>query len=222
MATINLETAQQLVKHIEKGDEAGAQALLDEVMANQEDSLLHNLSELTDDLHETLNHLDDDALLMQTKHDIPDATERLEYVIKTTEEASNNTLDKAEQALQNIEQIENQLGTQVPAMSDDLQKQLELVKTNLSEIMLAQSYQDLTGQVLNRVILIISSLENSLVQLIENSKYDFSAIPEKPQSQEDKNAQEMQGVGPNVTQKSKQDTLSSQADVDSLLDDLGI
>jgi len=215
---IDIEKAKALVEALEQDDQAQAQQILDELASLRESELYHQLSELTDNLHQTLDELDDQTLLMQTKHDIPDATERLEYVIRTTEEASSNTLDKAEQALQNLEKV----ALQEADLPPELLQALESAKANLTDIMLAQSFQDLTGQVLNRVIFVISSLEQSLIQLIENAGYDYHAIPEREKSNEESFAEEMKGVGPNVTQKSKQDMVVSQDDVDSLLDDLGI
>ena len=109
--------------------------------------------------------------------------------------------------------------------SDDLDNiKLEITKIseNLTNIMLAQSFQDLTGQVLNRVILVISSLEQSLIQLIEHSGHEYDLIPDRVQSEEDKKAKEMIGVGPNVTQKSKKDSVETQEDIDDLLSGLGI
>lgn len=218
MSSISLEQARALVESLENDHQEQAQSILNELLEAQEASIVKGLTNLTHDLHVTLDQLDDDSILMQTKHDIPDATERLEYVMQATEEASNNTLDKAEQALQNIEKIQSQL----PDLDNKLDLNLELVKQNLTEIMLAQSFQDLTGQVLNRVILIISSLETSLMQLIEHSKYSFSDIPDRQEDVSQQYKEQMKGMGPNVTQKSKEGTLADQSDVDSLLDDLGI
>lgn len=215
---IDIDKAKALVAALEQDDHAQAQQILDELASLREAELYHQLSELTDNLHQTLDELDDQTLLMQTKHDIPDATERLEYVIRTTEEASSNTLDKAEQALQYLDK----LALIEADLPPEFLQTLELAKASLTDIMLAQSFQDLTGQVLNRVIFVIGSLEQSLIQLIENAGYDFHSIPEREKSDEESFAEQMKGVGPNVTQKSKQDMVASQDDVDSLLDDLGI
>lgn len=99
---------------------------------------------------------------------------------------------------------------------------IEQCNSELTNIMLAQSYQDLTGQVLNRVILIVTALEESLKELIQRSKHEFHAIPDKKEDETQRKQQEAHGVGPNVTTKSKQDAVESQDDVDDLLDGLGI
>lgn len=217
-SSVTLEQAKALVLALEAGDDATVANLVDEISALRESELYLQLNKLTENLHQTLDELDDHSLLMQTKHDIPDATERLEYVIETTEQASRETLDRVEQVLQNLDKLENAVGE----LSEDAQVAMAAAKEKLTDIMLAQSFQDLTGQVLNRVIFVISSLEQSLIQLIENSAYDYHAIPERALTDEETHAENMQGVGPNVTKKSKTDSVASQDDVDSLLDELGL
>lgn len=222
-AQIDIDKAKALVAALESGDNSLATELLDDLTQQRESELYQQLNQLSEDLHQTLDELDDQSLLMQTKHDMPDAAERLEYVLRTTEEASNNTLDKAEQALQNVEKIENNLNEMgILEVDEELVQSIDAAKQGLTEVMLAQSFQDLTGQVLNRVILIISSVEQSLISLIENSKFNYHDIPDRKQTSDDQLAAEMKGMGPNVTKESKKDTVASQSDVDSLLDDLGI
>ncbi|WEJ63396.1 protein phosphatase CheZ [Thiomicrorhabdus lithotrophica] len=220
---ITLDIAQDLVQAIESSDSIKTAEIIDQITQIRESELYQQVSTLTKNLHKTLDELDDTTLLMQTKHDIPDATERLEYVIQTTEEASGKTLDQAEQALQCVDKVKDLMDSELTeSIQQSLDIELNKISEKLTEIMLAQSFQDLTGQVLNRVIFIISSLEQSLIQLIENSGHDYHSIPARAESDENKKASEMKGVGPNVTQKSKQDIVESQDDIDDLLSDLGI
>ena len=220
---IDLAKAQALVSAIEADNQEQARKILDELNDYRESELYQEVSELTHHLHKTLDELGDQTLLMQTKHDIPDAAERLEYVMQATENASKETLDKAELALQNLDVIQNQLQAILTSEARaELAEPIEKIHHSLTEIMLAQSYQDLTGQVLNRVILIISSLEQSLVQLIEHSSYDYHAIPEREVSDEQRQEQDMKGSGPVVTQNAKKEAIQTQEDIDDLLDDLGI
>ena len=111
-------------------------------------------------------------------------------------------------------------------LSDTQQAQIQCLlselNTELTNILLSQSFQDLTGQVLNRVVLTISSLEQSLIQLISESGHDYAAIPDREEDNTIQKSAEMKGIGPNVTQKSKQDSVGSQDDVDDLLGELGI
>ncbi|MEA1990101.1 MAG: protein phosphatase CheZ [Pseudomonadota bacterium] len=220
---ITLDIAQDLVQAIESSDSDKTAEIIDQITQIRESELYQQVSALTANLHTTLDELDDTTLLMQTKHDIPDATERLEYVIQTTEEASNKTLDQAEQALQGIDKAKDLMSSGLAeSVQQSLDIELNKISEKITDIMLAQSYQDLTGQVLNRVIFVISSLEQSLIQLIENSGHDYQAIPDRVESDENKKASDMKGAGPNVTQNAKQDIVESQDDIDDLLSDLGI
>jgi chemotaxis protein CheZ len=220
---IDKNLVKALLGALESDDQYQAVALLDELTKTRESELYQQVSALTQNLHQTLDGLNDNSLLLQTKHDIPDAAERLEYVVRTTEEASNKTLGFAEQAMVLIENLEGKV-VQHPAGSEReaLLSIVALINSELTNIMLAQSFQDLTGQVLNRVILIISSLEQSLIGLIDQSSHDYASIPDRLENDATHKSAEMKGIGPNITHKSKQDSAESQIDVDDLLADLGI
>ena len=96
---IDQNLVKTLLEALESGELSQAGFLLDELTQVRESELYQRVSELTQSLHQTLGGLNDSSLLLQTKHDIPDAAERLEYVINTTAEASNKTLKSAENAL---------------------------------------------------------------------------------------------------------------------------
>lgn len=224
--TFSTKIDQNLVKALldalESQELSKATVLLDELTQIRESELYQRVSELTQNLHQTLDGLNDNSLLLQTKHDIPDAAERLEYVINMTAEASNKTLESAENALTLMNALQGADFMSIAGNdTEQLQNIIHQINSELTEIMLAQSFQDLTGQVLNRVILIISSLEQSLIHLIDQSVHDYAAIPDRDLSDDAKYSEEMKGVGPNVTAKSKSGSTQSQAEVDELLSDLG-
>lgn len=221
---IDKQQVQALLEALEQDDQSQASHLLDELTKIREGELHQQLRVLTQNLHQTLDDLDlDTPILLHAKHDLPDITERLRYVIDETQTASEKTLGSAENALSFLEQLEPILSE---GMSEECcklsQPLIEQCNSELTNIMLAQSYQDLTGQVLNRVILIVTALEESLKELIQRSKHEFHAIPDKKEDETQRKQQEAHGVGPNVTTKSKQDAVESQDDVDDLLDGLGI
>ncbi len=219
---IDKDKVQALLLAIEndQGDEAAQ--LIDELTKIRETELHEQLKQLTRNLHQTLDDLGEDTpILLHAKHDLPDIAERLQYVVDETNNASNNTLNSAENALGLLEQLET-LSSDEDLSQEQVKPVLEKINHELTNIMLAQSFQDLTGQVLNRVILIMTALEDSLKDLIARSKHEYESIPERVENELDQKAQEEKGMGPNVTQKSKLDTVESQADVDDLLDDLGI
>ncbi len=96
----SLQQARALVSSLEAGNEADVNQLLDTLGKLRESSLFHELGKLTRELHETINSFHLDARIADlTQKDIPDAKERLNYVITMTEQAANRTLDAVEQSL---------------------------------------------------------------------------------------------------------------------------
>ena len=214
---IDKALVQALLDAIENQQTDQAAALLDQLTQLRESEIVQQLTQLSQNLHHTLNGLESDTpILMHAKHDLPDVTERLQYVIDETQKASETTLTSTESVLDLLNQAKQQI-TDHLSMAESIQL-IEQACSELTNIMMAQSFQDLTGQVLNRVIYIMTDLEASLKALIDRSDYDFHSIPERVETE----AEKARGVGPNVTQKSKEDSVASQADIDDLLSDLGI
>jgi chemotaxis protein CheZ len=90
---------------------------------------------------------------------------------------------------------------------------IESMLKRTQDLVMAQEYQDLTGQILKRMIPALAEMNQILETLIKATGAD-----KKLQARDDL----MKGVGPNVTAKSKQDSVSSQDEVDDLLDSLGM
>lgn len=218
MKNIPIEVVEELLAALKAKDQQTANLLLNELTHLTQVNMVSQVEEIALNLHKTLDSFGEDAeLLMVTKHDLPDVSERLSYVMQTTEDASNKTLN----AVENAQAILDNLSHQLEGDAEALQL-LNQVQSEMTEIMMSQSFQDLTGQVLKRVMMLVGSLEQSLLDLIEKSDFDYAKIPMRQQTAEQKKAAEMHGIGPNVTKSGKQDSASSQDDVDDLLGDLGI
>ena len=89
---IKVEKVQALLNALQENNQTQAVKLLDELTQLRESELYQRLSCLTNNLHNTLDELVDNRLLLQTKHDLPDVAERLEYVLSSTDEACSKTL----------------------------------------------------------------------------------------------------------------------------------
>lgn len=165
--------------------------------------------------------------------DMDDANQRLQHIVSMTENAANKTMDLAEGLLdklagrasrydESIASIDAAL--QSDGLSDDVKATLELSKKTLLEnkaeddehqgaltdILVAQDYQDLTGQVINKVVNLMTSLEQELVLLIGTFGNVYVA------EEEAEKADELQGP---LHEDSEEK--SSQGDVDDLLSSLG-
>ena len=188
-----LALANQLVQYLEAGDESQADSLLDQMVGARESQLFQEVGKLTRQLHDTMSSfsLDSDIVTM-TENDIPDAKERLRYVIAMTEQAANQTLDTVEMILPVSQSLDEQsaelskkwgrfLDKEMP-FSEFKEMSLELtehfksseiatqkIKAGLNEVLLAQGFQDITGQIIKRVIDLVQNLETSMVKLIQLS-----------------------------------------------------
>lgn len=234
-----LSLAKDLVAALEKGDETVADGLLDELAGLRETQLFKEIGRLTRQLHDTMVSFTVDSKITEmTEHDIPDAKERLQYVIHMTEEAADKTLT----AVENLVPISQQLNDQVAllsakwgrfldrempldefkSMSSEISQHfkgskagLEQVQAGLNDILMAQGFQDITGQIIRRVIDLVQELEISMVKLISiagrksGDKGAAQAHPELPGP-----------VVPGVDDR-EGGVATSQDDVDDLLSSLG-
>ena len=180
---------------------------------------------------------------------ITDATERLSYVVRLTENAANRTMDLVEQSTP----VLNALSAEASALSVDWQRFMrrevaadefrELarrvdgfltrseqgnreVAAHLNDILLAQDYQDLTGQVIKRVTTLVTEVESNLLKLVlMASQVDrFAGIQhdhEQLRAEKDEEKHPARGEGPQIHADKREDVVSGQDDVDDLLSSLG-
>lgn len=233
-----LAAARSLIEAIEQDDEARIKTELMTLTDYRENTLFQQIGKLTRELHEALNNFKVDARLVDlTHHDIPDTRERLNYVIQTTEDAAHKTLgyiDKTLPLANELKQTAAKLqeswkrfrnremsATEFRDLSREIEAYLPVVNThageihtNLSEMTLAQGFQDLTGQVLRQVIDLVEEVEKNLVKLVK------VAGQTQPNS-ESKPVDPLKAEGPQINAKNKPNVVNNQDDVDDLLSSLG-
>jgi len=240
-----LEQARALVAELESGNADAAQTLIDELGRMREQTLFRELGKMTRQLHDALNSFAvDSRMVALAESDIPDAKARLNHVIDMTEESANRTLTAVEGTLPIAEQLQEQANalhakwarfcnndmrvTQFRDLSKGIDDFLGLtnghagqIHSNLSEVMMAQGFQDLTGQIIRRVITLVQEVEDNLVELIRLSGgarvERAAATPEKgPETDV------MRGVGPLIPGvDAGGGAVSGQDEVDDLLSSLG-
>ncbi len=244
--SLQLEKARQLVRFIEAGDEAGANRLIEELGRMHESLLFEELGKLTRDLHEALNAFRLDSRLSEiAQTEIPDAKERLNYVVAMTEQSAHRTLNAVEESLPMVEGLcrhAEALGEtwgrfrnrelsaeEFRVLSQELTAFLERsvadgesIRSNLSDVLMAQDFQDLTGQVIRKVIDLVQDVEKNLVGLVRISGERLSTpeqIKNKEQSSRDAATR---GTGPAVPGTSDvSEVITGQDGVDDLLSSLG-
>lgn len=234
-----LGLSKDLVAALERGDETVADVLLDELAGLRETQLFKEIGRLTRQLHDTMISFSVDAQIASlTATEIPDAKERLQYVITMTEQAADQTLTVVENLLPISQELNDQsdllsgkwsrfLDREMPleefkAMTAEITQHfsqskggLEQIQLGLNDILMAQGFQDITGQIIRRVIDLVQELENSLVKLISiaGGRVGGGVVPDKHH--------ELPGpVVPGVDDRAG-DVAHNQVDVDDLLSSLG-
>ena len=202
---------------------------------NNEEDMLHRIGQMTRGLHESLRELGLDKMIEKAAHDIPDARDRLSYVATMTEQAANKVLNATDIATPLQDAIVSQatgLETrwkEVMRTSSDpecnemaeatlifLKQTVEnanATKAQLMEIMMAQDFQDLTGQVIKKITALAHTIEQDLVRTL----VDFA--PNKPVPVLEKNDGLLNG--PQIAPQDSVNAVSNQEQVDDLLDSLG-
>lgn len=191
----------------------------------------HQIGQLTRQLHDTLNQLGLAEKLQGTAEELPDAKSRLSYIARLTGEAAEKVLNRVDQAKNLQERIiaETQRITvlmvkdPVAAVAkghvmnylNDVEQASQEVDQKLTDIMMAQDFHDLTGQVIARVVNLATTIEDQLVQLlIQTAPPD--AIHKTPASEYTPAL-----AGPVVNAEGNPDVVTSQSQVDDLLASLG-
>ena len=170
-----LGLARGLVAALEQGQEDEAAQLLRSLQDVRANPLFRHLAELTRDVHQSLVGLSTDPQLVElTKSEMPDARNRLSYVIAKTEDSTHRTLAAVEDMMPLAERLisgaaDGALEGNVEAMRayiDEAVATGEVIRGGLTEVLMAQEFQDLTGQVIRRTIEIVGEVEKKLVGLI--------------------------------------------------------
>ena len=239
-----LQYAKKLVECIEQGNQEEAEKVMEDLSALRESHLFQELGKLTRDLHDTMVGFQlDSKIANMAETDISDATERLNHVITLTEQAAEKTLsavetsmglsdslrDKSEKLHENWNRFRKRdmdvdefrsMSAELDEFFQWLDQKLPEMSSSLSDIMMAQGFQDLTGQIISRVITLVQDVEEGLVGLIRmtGQKMNVPGVVEKDKR---KDGPDIEAVGPAVPGVDKGDIVNSQDDVDDLLSSLG-
>jgi chemotaxis protein CheZ len=238
---IQLDAAKALVAALENENEQDIEKQLTILSQSRDNELFQEVGKLTRELHDALNNFSVDARLVDlAENDIPNTRDRLNYVIETTEEAAHKTLgyidetmpltqelresaEKIDQSWQRFRKKEMSvtefrlLAKEIEAYLPTVIAHADKVHTNLSDMVLAQGFQDLTGQVIRQVITLVEEVEENLVNLVKVAgKHD--ALTEKKDKEE---VNPIKAEGPQINAKDNPNVVQNQDDVDDLLSSLG-
>ncbi|ULX50619.1 protein phosphatase CheZ [Cupriavidus taiwanensis] len=200
------------------------------------EQLILRIGNLTRMLRDNMRELGLDKEIERAAQAIPDARDRLNYIAAMTEQAAERTLNAVELAQPIQSDIEQQAETldqrwaawfeqpveladarslvlDTRAFLSEVPAQARATNSHLLDIMMAQDFQDLTGQVIKKMMDMIRTLEQELLQvLIDNVPSERRVEVQAPSTLMN---------GPQVNPEGKPDVVSDQAQVDDLLASLG-
>jgi chemotaxis protein CheZ len=192
--------------------------------------ILGRIGQLTRQLREGLRELGLDRQVALAAEAIPDARDRLSYIASMTERAAQRALDAIDIAQPMQEQIATgaraleqrwagapaPLDASHPLVADTLAylrqvpQQASGVNAQLMEIMMAQDFQDLTGQVIKKMMEVINEVESQLLRVLIDHAPKTVATDATPSLQNGPQIKAGQAGG-----------VANQAQVDDLLESLG-
>jgi len=201
--------------------------LAPQMAAQASPEIFQQLGHITRQLHDTLQQLGVMPKLQIAADGLPDARSRLNYIATKTAEAANKVLNSVDQAKAEHAHIAAETRRIAQAITadpvkavasgavfnfvGDVEAATARIDQHLTDIMLAQDFHDLTGQVVAKVVALATDLEDSLVKLLVQA-----APPEQ--------AQKVEAAvlnGPVVNPEGRTDVVKSQSEVDDLLASLG-
>lgn len=185
---------------------------------------------LTRQLHDSLNELGYADQLRGTMDELPDAQSRLTYIARLTGEAAEKVLGRVDLAKEQHDHLAAETKRVTNALVQDPVRAVasgeimnyltdvagvtKAADEHLTEIMMAQDFHDLTGQVIARVVTLAATIEKQLVQLLIQTA-PANVVPpaiEKPHEHLS---------GPVVNPETATDVVTDQSQVDDLLASLG-
>ena len=246
------DCAKLLTEKLTGDDIEGASTLIQQMLEVRDRNIFQAVGKLTRGLHNAIVNFNVDADLnvdppTVESSEIKDASDRLNYVITMTQNAADKTMDKVEIAAPIAENLGveaallkqewsrlkrremtadefRDLYNRMDGFLADMDAGTKELSRNLQDIILEQGFQDLTGQVLKRVIGLISDVERDLVSLVRiaGQVEDVTGLAKNADKSPKAQAQaDIKGEGPQIHADKRADVVSDQDDVDDLLSSLG-
>jgi chemotaxis protein CheZ len=234
LAAVHGADLARLAAALDADDRAAFDSALEQLCAGRNLSVTRELRTITDTLQSAMAQFREDYRLCElAERDVPDAKLRLNHVLHMTHDAAHRTIDQLEHcgaiaartrarardlstalagAREAPEALTQRLGLFLASVAEDC----EGLRRHLGEALLAQGFQDLTGQILGRVITLVRDVEGILGELLRVCGYDVPPGVRAPRAED-----LARGVGPRLPGPAV-DEVASQDDVDALLAELDL
>ena len=203
-----------------------------ETRAPHDSDVISGVRRVAGDLQAALEQFRADSRLVDlAERQVPDARARLVHVLKLTDDAAHHTMDLVDQSCPIVDQVAEAATrllssashpphrsrpqwNEVETFLGDTVGSMKMLRSRLGEVLLAQGYQDLSGQILRSVMTLVDELEVALDDLIRIGNVEGTAgEPAAPRADA--------GFGPVVPGVAHGQTVNGQQDVDAMLSGLG-
>ncbi|MES1938647.1 chemotaxis regulator CheZ [Salinisphaera sp. T5B8] len=216
----------------------------DQAAPEQAGELIDRIGQLTRALNESMRELGLDREVEKAADAIPDARDRLNYIASMTEQAAETALSSIEVAQPLQTEIENravkldgrwQTWFDAPIELADARElvrdtrsylqwvpqQTQATQGQLHDIMMAQDFQDLTGQVIKKLVVVIRDIEKQLIDVLLQYLPEDRVRGREAELREKKGENSSLLNGPQIQTEGNTEIVTDQAQVDDLLDSLG-
>lgn len=247
--------AQELVAALEAGNLPEAITLINQLQSARHEVFYNEVGHLTRGLHEAIKSFSSDLSGKlagegdTSLNTISDASDRLAYVIDLTEKTAHQTMDRVDLSLNLVDRLDSQserfkdllllvgqlegefaalngVYDRTCAVKDESEKTIAELRATLTDILVSQGFQDITGQLIRRVITLMTQVEGQLVKLmgmtskVERLSGMRSTLAESDGATQSSKNNEIQAEGPQI-RKNDPNVACNQDDVDDLLSSLG-
>jgi chemotaxis signal transduction protein/chemotaxis regulatin CheY-phosphate phosphatase CheZ len=166
-----LESLVAFMEAVAANDYEAADAIVERLGKPAADGLFKEVGKVTRRLHDSLKSFKeaiDPTISVLAAAEVPNAIDRLRFVIDKTEEAANKTMGIVEKHLLGMDELAGQI-RKLSAPEDAvayLKGFKNALEDDLTEIITTQSFQDITGQTIKKVIRLIEEIEGELVGMV--------------------------------------------------------
>lgn len=214
-------------------DEQGFALALRGFNALQDSSVMTSVRKVTGDLQAALEQFRSDSRLVDlAERQVPDARTRLAHVLKLTDDAAHHTMDLVDECAPLVDAMaqaagrlqllvkglvgtDEHLRADIEAFMMQSATHLKTVRARLADVLLAQGYQDLSGQIIRSVMKLVDELEVGLGDLVGIGNIAASGVDQRPE-------RVPSGLGPVVPGVEHGETVGGQDDIDAMLSGLGM
>ena len=200
----------------------------------RQEKVFKSVGQMTRLLHDTIRELGYDRMISETAQKLPDARQRLSYISQMTEQAASRVLNATDIAKPIQDRVEEHsislharweklyekqlsvdefkaLAGETRAFFNQTSRDSKVVNAQLMEIMMAQDFQDLTGQVIKKIVDMAATLETELLKVL------IEVVPPEMRTPDNEGLLN----GPVINAEGRSDVVTGQEQVDDLLESLG-